>query len=235
MLALFLIYVLKGKRGDGFAFAKKRLLRKLAQKVKYLIMFFIVLLLVSSASVSDDDIKIEKISFKIIKRNSSIGFINIEKSSFKENTTYTINSEVNARIIFNFKATGVEKSVFKDDTLIFSSMYREINGKEKLNHSISLINGKYILKDKNRGEREVFNLEAIHRNLATLLFFEPINIQKIYSDKFKRKVKINHIGYSTYKVKLPNNSVSVYHYKDGKCVLIDIQGMFYKVKLIRTI
>ena len=102
------------------------------------------------------------------------------------------------------------------------------------NHSISLKNGKYFLKDIAKGKNGTIDLEVIYGNLATLFFTEPINIQKIYSDRYKRNVKIFTLGNNTYKVKLPNKSVSIYHYREGKCVLIEIQGPFYKVKLITT-
>lgn len=230
MLIILILYTYKKGFRTSSSLDMALVLKRLAFKIKFVVLFS----LLSVANVNDDVANVEKISFDVMKKNSKIGYINIEKASLNQTTTYTINSEVKAKVIFNFNARGLEKSEFKDDTLIFSSMYRKINSKEKLNHSISFKDGKYFFKNKNKKEKEVFSVGIIHKNLATLFFEEPINVQEIYSGKFIKKVKINSIGNSIYKVKLPNKSESIYHYENGKCVRIDIQGTFYKVKLIKT-
>lgn len=228
MLLILLIYTLKNKFKGNQSFNIAYVLRRLVLKIKYIIPFF----LISSTSFNNSVSEVEKISFSIIKNKSSIGFIDIEKASLDRTTIYTINSEVNAKVIFNFKAVGREKSIYKEDTLIFSSIYRKLNSRVKLNQSLSFVKGKYLLKDKHK--RVALNVDIIRHNLVTLFFFEPKGIQKIYSDKFKKMVNITAIRKGKYKIVLPNKSTSIYHYKNGKCTMIEVVGSFYKVSLIQN-
>lgn len=227
MLIMLLIYGYKKVFKKSHSFEIATVLKKLIFKIKYIIPFF----LLANTSIINETTEVEKISFNIIKKNSRIGYIDIEKASLDKTTTYTLDSEVKVKVIFSFKAIGREKSIYKDDTLIFSSVYRKLNNKVKLNQSLSFINGKYLFKEKNK--KEEINIDVINSNLVTLFFFEPVGIQEIYSDKYKKMVKITPIGNSRYKVVLPNKSTSIYHYEEGKCTMVDVVGSFFKVKLIQ--
>jgi len=224
---MLLIYTFKKVFKKSHSFEIASVLKKLIFKIKYIIPFF----LLAYTSINNETTEVEKISFNIIKKNSRIGYIDIEKTSLNKITTYTLDSEVKVKVVFNFSAIGREKSIYKDDTLIFSSIYRKLNNKVKLNQSLFFVNGKYLLKKKNKKEK--INIDVINSNLVTLFFYEPVGIQEIYSDKYKKMVKITPIGNSRYKVVLPNKSTSIYHYQNGKCTMIDVVGSFFKVKLVQ--
>ncbi len=227
MLIMLLIYTFKKVFKKSHSFEIASVLKKLIFKIKYIIPFF----LLANTSINNETTEVEKISFNIIKKNSRIGYIDIEKTSLNKITTYTLDSEVKVKVVFNFSAIGREKSIYKDDTLIFSSIYRKLNNKVKLNQSLFFVNGKYLLKKKNKKEK--INIDVINSNLVTLFFYEPVGIQEIYSDKYKKMVKITPIGNSRYKIVLPNKSTSIYHYENGKCTMIDVVGSFFKVKLVQ--
>jgi len=227
MLMILFIYTFKKVFKRSHSFEITTTLKKLVFKIKYIIPFF----LLSNTSNVNESAEVEKISFSIIKKNSRIGYIDVEKASLNKTTTYTIDSEVKVKVVFNFSAIGREKSIYKNDILVYSSVFRKQNNKVKLDQSLSLIKGKYLLKEKNK--KEEINIDVINSNLVTLFFFEPIAIQEIYSDKYKKMVKIIPIGNSIYKVVLPNKSTSIYHYENGKCIMIEIVGSFFKVKLVQ--
>ncbi len=147
---MILIYKLTRKNGKFSALAKGILSKATINTIRHIISILLFLLLMSSTGIKNDNAKVEKISFSIYKKNSSIGFIDIEKTSLNQTTTFNVDSEVNAKVIFNFKAIGREKSVYKEDTLIFSSVYRKINNKIKLDQSIEFINGIYLLSENQK-------------------------------------------------------------------------------------
>ncbi len=223
---MLLIYSFKKGFKKAHFFEIVAVLKKMVYKLKYIIPFF----LLANTNINNEIEEVEKISFSIIKKDSSIGFIDIKKASLNTQTTYIINSEVNTKVIFNFNAVGKEKSIYKGDTLIFSSVYRKLNHKVKLNQSLSFINGKYLLKNKNKKEK--LSLGIINRNLVTLFFFEPKGVREVFSDKYKKMVKVTPMSKGKYKIVLPNRSTNIYHYKKGKCILVEAVGSFYKVKLI---
>jgi len=225
MLIILLIIKFRKIFKRSYSLELLEALKTLVFKFKYVLPF----LLLSNTNSNNTALEVEKISFTIINRDSSIGFIDIEKTSFNHTTTYIINSEVNAKVIFNFNAIGREKTIYKEDTLIYSSVYRKLNNKVKLNQSLSFKDGKYIFD--NSEKRETLNFNIINRNLVTLFFYEPIGIQEVYSDKYKQMVKITSIGNGMYKLILPNRDINIYSYKNGKCTLIEIEGSFFKVTL----
>lgn len=226
MLIIFLIIKFRKIFKRYYSLELNEAFKKLVLKFKYVLPFFMLSYISSNNTVTE----FEKISFSIIKKEARIGFIDIEKTSFNYNTTYVVNSEVNAKVIINFNAIGREKSVYKADTLIYSSLYRKLNDKVKLNQCLYLNDGKYLLKINDK--QEVLHFDVINRNLVTLFFFEPKGIFQVYSDKYNEMVKITPISKGKYKVVLPDNSTNIYHYEKGKCILIEVEGSFFKVKLI---
>ncbi|HMC01184.1 MAG TPA: DUF6134 family protein [Flavobacteriaceae bacterium] len=227
MALIYLIYFFKNRYNFSEKINLKRFYSSFLRKFKYL---FVFLLFSFSTPELSSNVS-ETILFSVSRHNDSIGFVEIKRNTQDNVTSYIIDSEVNVRVIFNFKANGHEKSVYKDDVLVYSSMYRKMNNKLKLDQYLTLENDNYIFK--NNGKKEKLPLNSIKHNLATLLYNEPTNIQKVYSDKFKKMVEINSLGNSKYKLVLPNNSVSVYHYKNGQCIKVELKGSFYKVDLIR--
>lgn len=225
MLVMLLLFTYKKvfKKSHSIDFVE--VFKKFVFKFKYVLPF----LLLSNTNSNNTALEVEKISFSIINRDSSIGFIDIEKTSFNHTTTYIVNSEVKAKVIFNFNAIGREKTIYKEDTLIYSSVYRKLNNKVKLNQSLSFKGGKYIFD--NSQKRETLDFEIINRNLVTLFFYEPIGIHEVFSDKYKQKVKITSMGNGMYKLILPNRDINIYSYKNGKCTLIEVEGSFFKVTL----
>ena len=223
---MLLIYTFKKVFKKSHSFDMVVALKRLALKIKYIIPFF----LLSTASINNSLTEVEKISFNIINKGTNIGFINVEKLTSDETTTYDVNSNVNTKVILKFHAYGKEKSIYKEDTLIYSSIYRKLNNKVKVNQSLSFDNGQYYLNQSDK--REMLNMDIITRNLVTLFFFEPIGINTIYCDKQNKMLNISPLGQGMYKVVFSKNSYNIFHYKNGKCTLIEIEGSFFKVKLI---
>lgn len=204
-------------------------------KVKKLAFMFLCLLLVlmfTNLTSNNPKKDVIKILFNVERNGKNIGSIKLYKYTIGDKTIYNLNSEINARIIAHFNAVGVEKSIFRNDSLVYSSVYREVNKKIKLNHSISFNEGKYLLEEEKM--KVEIDLEIISQNLIKLFFFEPIGIQKVYSDKYKKLLSISQLKKGVYKIEFPNKSSNVYHYKNGECILIEVVGVFFKVKLKRN-
>lgn len=226
MLFIILLFM-SGERNKKYkTFYFNKCLKSFLKKLLYVLPF-----LLSSNTPSDDTNLIEHVTFIVTRKDAQIGYINIERSIKNDTTSYQIKSDVNARVIINFKATGKEKSVYVKDKLVYSSIFRKINSQVKINESLSLIDGKYFLQS---GTNTTFVTDkVIKHNLATLFFIEPVNLKYVYSDKYKRMIEILPLGNHTYKITLPNQSTSVYHFKNFKCMKVELKGAFYKVNLVR--
>jgi hypothetical protein len=123
-----------------------------------------------------------------------------------------------------------ETSIYKRDTLVFSSVYRKLNNKEKRNQSLLFNNGTYTLKNKNKVEP--LNIDFITRNLVTLYFQEPVGVTSVFCDNQNEMVQVKSLGNGRYKVQFSKGKYNIFHYKDGKCVKIEAFNPMFEVTLI---
>ena len=225
MLYLLIILIVRKLRSKNLDFNLIKFFKRLLLKVKYVFPFLLISMTLTTNEVNTE----ERIVFDIINKGKNVGYISIEKSTSENNTIYNVDSKVETQLIFKFKAEGKERSIYRNDTLIYSSVYRKLNNKIKLNQTLKFNKGNYaIIKGKNRSS---LNLNVITCNLVVLFFEEPIDTDKVYCDKLKKKLNIIKLAKGKYKVKFPNGSYNIFNYKNGKIVHIDAVGTFYKVKL----
>ena len=226
MLILLLLIIKRLGNHNEFSITLNRIMTQLLTKFKYLLPF----LLISFTGDEHMPRLFETIRYDIVKKSKVIGFIDLQKVNSNETTTYKIKSEVNAKFLIEFKANSKETYVYKNDTLIYSSIYRTINDKVKVDQSLSYIEGNYVLKQKK--ENHLLKQGVIKCNLVQLYFMEPVNIRQVYCDKLNLYLTIKNIGTHKYKVTFPNKSYNIFNYKNGKCTLIEVGGTFYNVKLL---
>lgn len=180
----------------------------------------------------NDLVYMETISYDVLRKNSSVGFITLEKQVFRDKMIITAKSQVNARFILNFKAIGSDKCIYQDNRLVYSSQFRKINNKVRVDQSISYHEGNYIFKENEK--ESILNIQSIEFNIIPLFFSEPKNINQVYSDKFRKMVNVEYLGANVYRVVLPNGEESTYYYQDGKCNYIDVVGTFFNVRLVKS-
>jgi|31_taG_2_1085359.scaffolds.fasta_scaffold00020_11 hypothetical protein len=195
-------------------------------KIKYMLPFLLLSMLNSNNELSNSENK----TFDIINKQESVGFIKLEKLINNNTTTYNINSQVEARILFRFRANSIEKAVYRNDTLIFSSIYRKLNNKVKVNQRITLVDNNYYLKTKQN--REQLNIDVVKYSLVMLYFEEPKDINKVYCEKLKVYLQVVPMKSGTYKVNFPNGNYNIFHYVNGNCTMIEAVGSFYNVSLV---
>lgn len=194
--------------------------------LKYLVPFLLLSMLNPNNELSNSEHK----TFDIVNKKGSIGFIELERIVNDNTTTYNINSRVETRILLRFRAKGKEKAVYRNDTLIFSSVYRKLNNKVKVNQIITLVDKSYFLStNKNREE---LNIDVIKCSLVMLYFEEPKGVDKVYCEKLKIYLNVVPMKNGTYKVNFPNGNYNIFHYMHGSCAMVEAVGSFYNVSLV---
>jgi hypothetical protein len=140
-----------------------------------------------------------------------------------------LESDINARLIFTLKARTIEESVFRENVMIRSSLYRELNGKEKVK-SLTLLQGdQYLIKKPTR--TEYFTNSLIRYNMLSLYFYEPRHVSQVYSDNFQQHLDIQKIADRHYRVHFPDGSHNEYYYEDGICTGIRVYHTFYSAQI----
>jgi len=172
----------------------------------------------------------KKMSFAVWKNKSQIGTIDIVRSQQNMNTVFDLFAEINTRFIFRYNIVGIERTVFKNGKLSYSSIMRICNNKVKVNKELTKKNEYYLLKDGKKTSK--ININGIERNLVTLYYSEPKNVTEVYCDNQQSMGKVVRLKDHIYKVILPDGNYSVFYYKNNRCERVKVFNLLYKVELI---
>ncbi len=206
-----------------------RLKKLKGNHLKAKIVFIALLFLITTSSNGQD----QNLSFEVWKNNSLIGNISMREKINSDSVVYDLSSIIKAKVILNFKVTGSEKTIYKNGLLVYSSVYRKLNSKEKVNKELRFKEGKYQLI--NSGRLSHLSVSKINVNLVLLYFYEPINISQVYCDNHQSMAGIVLLENGKYQVTFPDGSYNIFYYQNGKCKKVDSFNSLYEVQLISTL
>lgn len=168
--------------------------------------------------------------FNIYHGKNSIGFLKITETRQGEKTQIDVRSEIEARLIFTYTATGAESYAYRNDTLISSDLFRKVNDRVRLKQKMVWSGNHYRVTGPDF--HKILDVQNIRFNLTRLFLQEPEGITQVFSDRFGQWVPVNRTGAHEYEVVLPNHSRTIFSYQEGKCRSVISIGTFYKVRLI---
>lgn len=209
---------------DFFNFVLKRLLGA------FLFLSSLFIICTSFNTEANSWSKSETLYFDIVRKEKNLGYICLKKFTIDNVVKFEIESEVNTKILFNFKANSKEVYIYKKDTLLYSSIHRIINNRVKVDQTIQYQNGFYYLSEKNY--ERIINSNVINYNLVKLYFEEPQSVAKVFCDKHKVHLNLTKISPKSYKINFPDKTYNIFHYQNNKCKSVEAVGSFYHVSLI---
>ena len=224
MIPALIVFLIRKYKGRSKAFVNDGVFKNIVFK---LLIVLGIILITSSFSIPNTN---KSLSYNVVKNNKIIGVIHIDKSTFQDEIIYTLSSDIKTNLLVKFNIMGKEKAIYKDGVLIFSSVYRTLNNKVKVDHSIELQNNTYHVATSN--EIKPISCGAINYNLVTLYFKEPKGINSVFCDNQKEMVPIHEISKGLYKVEIAKGKYNVFHYKNGKCVKVEAVSKLFSVTLI---
>jgi len=165
-----------------------------------------------------------------IKRNGDeVGTIHFTQGIAGNRTVLTMESEVNTRFIFNFKANAKEETIYDDGIMTWSSLYRKLNGKVKVDKKTKAIGSTYTVYKGSK--TETVNNYPVRYNMLSVYISEPINISQVYSDNFQQQVDIQKIADHHYKIKFPDGNYNEYFYTNGICSKVEVHHSLYSATI----
>lgn len=135
-----------------------------------------------------------------------------------------IKTEVKTRFLFEIEVKSVEEAIFENGNLIYSALYRQVNGEVKINQQLRLLGGSYRLISK----ENIIALPEFPIRFCILSLYcnEPVNIRRVYSDSYHQYVEIKRVDQNKYQVTLPNGNSNYYYYKDGVCIRVEVDQFY---------
>jgi hypothetical protein len=165
-----------------------------------------------------------------IKRNGDeVGTIHLTQGIAGNRTVLTMESEVNTRFIFNFKAKAKEEAIYDDGIMTWSSIYRKLNGNVKADKKTKANGSTYTVYKGNK--TETLNNYPIKYNMLSVYISEPVNITQVYSDNFQKHIDIQKVADHHYKIKFPDGNYNEYFYTNGICSKVEVHHSLYSATI----
>jgi hypothetical protein len=185
----------------------------------------IVLLTVVISSSAQD----KKLEYNIKRNGGIVGNIHFIQSVAGNRTILTMESEVNTRFIFNFKAKAKEETIYDSGIMTWSSIFRKLNGNVKADKKTKAVGNRYTIYEGSK--TEMLNSYPIRYNMLSVYLTEPLNVPKVYSDNFQRQIDIQKIAEHHYKIKFPDGNYNEYYYTNGVCSKVEIYHSMYRATI----
>jgi len=167
-----------------------------------------------------------KLRYNIKRGSKVIGSMTVNQNTSATNVkTVKLESHIKTSFVVAIAVDAKEESVFQDGVLTYSSVYRKVNGTEKVNKKHRSYGNGYAIEYK--GKTDSLCCIQIQYNLMTMYAIEPVNIMRVYSDNYQKFLVIQKLGAHVYKIEVPDGSYNVYHYLNGRCIKIEIHQTLY--------
>lgn len=202
--------------------AKAEQLTILLRKTSKFILVFVLLILTCYLAFSQTS----QLQYSIKRKGVQVGIISFSQQSIGHKKVFRIESRVKTRILFLFTAIGQEESIYENDIMVWSSVYQKLNGNEKLNNRTALIGRNYLVSKGKHSE--TLNSYPISYNMICLYAKEPIDVPRVYSDRFQQFLNIQTIGDHHYQIKFPDGNYNEYFYNNGLCTRVEIHHSLYR-------
>jgi hypothetical protein len=186
----------------------------------------LVVLLGTMISINAQEKKLE---YNIKRNGDVVGSIHFIQGVAGNRTVLTMESEVNTRFIFNFKAKAKEEVIYDNGIMTWSSIFRKLNGNVKIDKKTKA-NGNVYTVYKGSKTETLTNF-PIRYNMLSVYISEPVNITKVYSDNFQQQIDIQKIAEHHYKIKFPDGNYSEYFYTNGICSKVEVHHTLYRATI----
>ncbi|MBK9730278.1 MAG: hypothetical protein IPO83_03150 [Chitinophagaceae bacterium] len=173
------------------------------------------------------------IVFEIFRGQDKIGTVVAISIADGAKQMYRIETHVDVRVVFSFKADIVVRNTFMNNVLTDAYAKRVLNGTVKVNNSILKQDVRYQMVNKDRDT--TFYKGTINYCVSQLYFEEPVNKATAFSEAFLQQVPLSKSNKGTYELKLPDGNVNHYTYINGECTEVAIETQLSNVRLVRVI
>ncbi|MDQ3395635.1 MAG: hypothetical protein M3512_16225 [Bacteroidota bacterium] len=204
---------------------------KTLKMFKYILFFLFALVWDSYSST----VVAQGLTYEILWKEDSIGFLKAEKKPVKNFMVYTMHSDVAVKFIAKVEMTYRFENIFSNGVLVKGTATNFVNNKKKSSTVIKWDGTKYtILVD----DKEVpAPKRPIKNTLTSLYYSEPIGLTEVFSERFGEFCSINEVSPHRYELTMPNGKKNYYTYKDNICLKVEVSHSLasFDFKLVKNV
>lgn len=187
----------------------------------------VVLLLMLSLSATAQE---QALRYSINRHGKQVGSLNFKKVKAGDKTSYVIESDVKVSMILSIHVEAKESSLYQNDILQSSSLFRKVNGNKKINRQIK--NNGTGLTVTEDGEEEVLKNFSVKYNMHCLYVQEPVYFTNVFSDNYKQFIPIKKVTEHQYKVSFPDGNSNEYFYANGVCRQVNVRSKLFDAEFM---
>lgn len=170
--------------------------------------------------------------YTVKKGNNVIGTFVVSETGTPDSKTIKLESHIKTSFIVSIVVDAKEESIFQNGVLSQSTVFRKVNGNEKLNKKHRLYGNGYVIETAKK--KDTLCCIKIVYNLMNLYSTEPVGIGKVYSDNYQEFLFIKNLGSHVYRIDVPDGSYNKYFYTNGKCTKVEIHQSLYTITMLLT-
>lgn len=177
---------------------------------------------------------VEILEFDIDRGRKVIGQLVAKKEVIGDRTIYTSKTEATVSLIMKVHVEYHFEAEFKGDALSRANAEIHVNGKQHVESIIEAEGGKYKFVKNEEHDNEVKELDyPITYPAILLLFEEPADVKKSFSEENGEFHQIKKVDDNTYEKINPKGKVNQYHYSDGELEKAHLDAGLVQFTLLR--
>lgn len=159
---------------------------------------------------------VEVLEFDIDRGNKVVGQLVAKKEVIGDKTVYTSKTEATISMLVKVHVEYQFRAEFKGDVLSSANAEIHVNGKQHVESVIQDEGGKYKFVKNEEHDNETKELDYPIKYPAILLLFqEPGDVKRSFSEEDGVFHKIQKVGSNVYEKTNPKGKVNQYHYENG--------------------
>jgi hypothetical protein len=108
----------------------------------------------------------QQYQYNVLYKGNNIGNMYLTQMQTGDELSIKLTSNIQMNMLMSVTVYVAEEASYKEDKLIYSTVYRKVNGKQKANRQTKYCNGCYEIVAE--GKKDTLNKTSINYNLARL-------------------------------------------------------------------
>ncbi|SKB58926.1 DUF6134 family protein [Maribacter arcticus] len=168
--------------------------------------------------------------YNVTTKNDTIGVLKVSKIIESEKVIYHYAIDIGFEIVTKIHILYDLSTVYKNDALFSASVDNTVNGRQRHKSDLLWKDSYYEINEEGKKSRKFGTL--VNYSNIKLFFYEPIDVQKVFSEHAAEFGTLKLKGKNHYELTLHTGAKNHYYYKDGILVKANIGNSFIPFQLV---
>ena len=169
------------------------------------------------------------LAYNIRQQGKTVGTLQVKEETANGKSLFRLHSQVHTRFVIPLHFKAVEEAHFENNILVFSSVSRSMNGRQKLAQTVHLQGRRFQVSKGSK--KEEMPLYPIRHTMLTLYLNEPVALTHVFSDAFQQMVPVHKLAANHYKVQFPDGAYNEFFYTEGTCAKVLLHHSLYQAEM----